>query len=139
MASTLNGIYGRGWSFPPSFTLEEGAVLVEDYEDIQQSLRILFNTLPAERVMRPWYGCDLHSVLFENVTNALLTDIRALIRRSIEEYEQRVSLVSVDAEFDDGSPGLLRVQVSYQIRGMAQVMTIDGMLDLADGRGGYFK
>jgi uncharacterized protein len=139
MASTLNGVYGRGWAFPPTFTLEHGAVLVEDYEDIQQSLRILFNTLPAERVMRPWYGCDLHAVLFENVTNALLTDIRALIRRSIDEYEQRVSLVAVDAEFDESALGLLRIQVTYQIRGMAQVMTIDGWLDIADGRGGYFK
>lgn len=139
MTSTLNGVYGRGWAFPPTFTLKDGALLVEDYEDIQQSLRILFNTLPAERVMRPWYGCDLHSVLFENVTNMLLTDITALIRRSIEEYEQRVSLVTVDAEFDDSASGLLRVQVSYQIRGMAQVLTIDGALDLADGRGGYFR
>ncbi|HEI8868283.1 TPA: GPW/gp25 family protein [Serratia odorifera] len=139
MTSTLNGIYGRGWAFPPAFTVEEGALLVEDYEDIQQSLRILFNTLPAERVMRPWYGCDLHSLLFENVTSALLTNITTLIRRSIEEYEQRVSLVAVNAEFDDGATGLLRIQVSYQILGMAQVMTIDGALDLADGRGGYFR
>lgn len=139
MASTLNGVYGRGWAFPPAFTVENGALLVEDYEDIQQSLRILFNTLPAERIMRPWYGCDLHSVLFENVTGALLTDITTIIRRSIEEYEQRVLLIGVDAEFDDAASGLLRIQVSYQIRGMAQVMIIDGALDLADGRGGYFR
>ncbi|PHM38161.1 phage baseplate protein [Xenorhabdus mauleonii] len=139
MVSARNDIYGCGWAFPPTFSLKEGAKLVKDYEDIQQSLYILFNTLPAERVMRPWYGCDLHAVMFENVTASLLIDIKALIRHSIEEYEQRVFLVAVDAEFDDNTLGLLRIQVSYQIRGMSQVFIIDGLLDLADGRRGYFR
>ncbi|MEG6258820.1 GPW/gp25 family protein [Enterobacter bugandensis] len=139
MSSTFNGVYGRGWAFPPQFTLNDGAVLVEDYEDIRQSLRILFNTLPAERVMHPWYGCDLHELVFENINSTLLSNIRALVRESIEQYEQRVVLNDVIAEADSSYPGLLRVQVSYYIHGMAEAQVITGMLDLADGRRGYFR
>ena len=51
---------GRGWSFPPRFDDRQYTIMmVEEEEDIRQSLRILFSTLPGERLMKPDYGCDL--------------------------------------------------------------------------------
>lgn len=147
--ASLDSIYGRGWAFPPAFTLEDGVVMAADYlADIQQSLRILFNTLPAERVMHPWFGCDLHSVMFENVTAYLLEQITALIRTSIEEYEPRVMLIRVEADFadvktlgldDQSGFDVLRVQVSYRIRGMESTFLLEGLLDIGDGQGSYFR
>lgn len=141
-------IDNRGWAFPPQFELEEGVVLAKDYiEDIQQSLRILFNTLPLERIIHSWYGCDLHALVFENVNADLLERIKVVISRSIAEYEPRVSLNSVVALFgDDSVPGtgglaginVLRVQVSYRIRGTDPVYVEEGLLDVSDGQAGYF-
>ncbi|RAU29883.1 GPW/gp25 family protein [Enterobacter sp. ECC-175] len=145
--SLLDVIYKRGWAFPPTFSLESGAELAADFiADIEQSLRILFNTLPAERVMHPWYGCDLHAVMFENVNATLLTAITEQIRSSIEVWEPRVELMDVAADFADVSqlsPGqsgfnVLRLQVSYRIKGMEPLFSIEGNLDVGEGQGGYF-
>lgn len=140
-------IDNRGWAFPPSFSIEEGAILAADYvEDIQQSLRILFNTLPFERIIHSWYGCDLHALVFENVNADLLENIKNAVSKSIAEYEPRISLISVVADFDDagilgvGRKGFkaLRVQVSYQIRGTDPIFVEEGILDVSDGQMGYF-
>ena len=49
---------GRGWSFPPEFDRQSLAVnMVSADADIAQSLTILLNTSPGERVMNPAYGC----------------------------------------------------------------------------------
>lgn len=145
--ASLDSLYGRGWAFPPAFTLSEGAILAADYiEDIQQSLRILFNTLPLERLVHSWYGCDLHALMFENVNADLLTQLRQTIGQSMADYEPRVSLITVEAMLDDvsllggGQEGfnVLRIQVSYTIRGTGQVFMEEGVMDISNGQGGYF-
>ncbi len=145
--ASLGSLYGRGWAFPPTFTLDNGAVLAADYiEDIQQSLRILFNTLPMERLVHSWFGCDLHSLVFENVNADLLARIKNTISQSIADYEPRVNLVSVEAYYEDASAlgrglegfDVLRVQVSYTIRGSDLVFVEEGVMDIGDGQGGYF-
>ncbi|WP_017349793.1 GPW/gp25 family protein [Pantoea sp. A4] len=144
---TLDEIHGRGWAFPPRFSLNSGAALAANYvEDIQQSLRILFNTLPLERVMHAGYGCDLHEVVFANVNADLLQRITTLVRESITRYEPRVALLNVEALFEDvsvlrtGQSGfnVLRLQVSYKIQGSDIVLTEEGFMDVADGRSGVF-
>jgi uncharacterized protein len=49
--------HGIGWSFPPQFSKSQrGVVMLRGMEDIESSLKIIFDTLPGERVMRP----DVH-------------------------------------------------------------------------------
>ena len=44
---------GTGWSFPPAFDRESGSVeMVQEEEDIRQSLEILLSTSIGERVMQ---------------------------------------------------------------------------------------
>jgi phage baseplate assembly protein W len=67
---------GRGWAFPPSFP-ELGAEveMVSDAEDIVESLQILLGTLPGERVMQEAFGCNLASVLFEELDQDLISTV----------------------------------------------------------------
>jgi len=84
--------------------------------------------------------------MFENVNADLLTHLRKIIGQSMADYEPRVSLVNVEAMFDDvsllgrGQEGfnVLRVQVSYSIRGTGQVFMEEGVMDISNGQGGYF-
>ncbi len=131
-------IYGRGWAFPPSFNVKDGVAMVKDYEDIQQSLQILFSTQPAERIMRPHYGCDLQSFVFENISQTLLADITTQITDSILRYEQRVEVEHVVVQPDLEEPTHLHVQVNYRIRGADTVQQLEGRLNIGDGRGGVF-
>jgi len=138
MNPKITGIYGRGWAFPPDFDAMQGAQMVEDIDDIRQSMQILFSTQLGERIMRPNYGCDLHSAVFENISDDLIAGITANITDSILRYEQRVQLESVTVDQDRQTLNLLRVQVAYRIRGTDAVLRLVGQLDIGDGRGGIF-
>lgn len=136
------GIYGRGWAFPPTFSVPvsplQGVTMVEDQEDVRQSLQILFNTMPGERVMRPEYGCDLNSIMFENLCDDLLADIGRRITESIIRYETRVVLTSVHVTQDKDNPSQLDVNVAYRIRGSGMSGQLNAQLDTADGQGVSF-
>ncbi len=63
---------GRGWAFPPSFSGGGADVeMVSGAADIQQSLQILIGTSPGERVLAETFGCNLASLVFEELDQGL--------------------------------------------------------------------
>ena len=108
---------GQGWSFPPAFESSTMSLkLVADGEDIQQSLRILFNTEPGERTMNPEYGCALRQFLFEQIDSSVMTRIRNVVENAVLLYEPRVNLQEVLVHTDRVNDGLLLLEVSYVVR-----------------------
>lgn len=117
MAKDLPQFLGTGWSFPPSFKKESKTVnLVSDFEDIQQSLRILLSTSVRERVMQPLYGCNLNDLLFEPVNLTLITTMRGMIKNAIVYFEPRIKLIDLDLEADN-LEGKIDITINYQVRG----------------------
>ena len=104
---------GRGWTFP---------IRVDPYshrleytsgpEKVRQSIRIILDTEPGERIMRPSFGCGLRRFLMKPNNTAT----RALIKHDVESalslFEPRikVSQVSVDPGDD---PALILIEISY--------------------------
>lgn len=108
---------GTGWAFPPAFdgrTLQ--ALTVSGAQDVRESLRILLTTVPGERVMHPTYGCGLQRMVFENVTESTLTEIRSLIEKAVLFFEVRITLDSIDIDTSGLYEGVLRLQLNYTIR-----------------------
>ena len=111
------GFLGRGWAFPPAFDPLHGtARMVEAAEDLAESLRILFETRPGERLMHPTYGCRIHDLLFEPMTGATAQSIETAIARAILHFEPRIAVLSVRAEFDDWAQGRMRVHLQYEVQ-----------------------
>ena len=107
---------GTGWSFPPTFTQGGKEVdLVADEEDIHQSLQILLATSRGERPMQESYGCNLDSLLFEEMDQGLVNNVTNLIQDAILVHEPRVKLLRV--EVTPRSAGVLQIKVEYSIRG----------------------
>jgi phage baseplate assembly protein W len=109
---------GVGWSFPPAFGGGGAAVeTVSGVEDVHQSLQILLATTPGERIMQGAFGCDLHSLMFEEIDQGLINTIEGIIADGIVENEPRVDLDGVQVTRDDTQDGCLIISVSYTIRG----------------------
>lgn len=109
---------GRGWSFPPTFTVGGGEVLtVAGEEDVYQSLRIILATTPGERVMQDTFGCDLTSLMFEEIDQRLLNKIERLVSDALLEHEPRIQLDKLDVSESPTTPGCLLVSINYTIRG----------------------
>jgi hypothetical protein len=89
---------------------------VSEAEDIKQSLFILFSTHPGERVLQPSYGCNLRSMVFENVTTSTITAIKDTIERAILFFEPRIDLNSVEINKDEIAEGILYIIIDYTVR-----------------------
>jgi len=108
---------GTGWGFPPAFNPRtREAVMVTQREDVEESLRILLSTSPGERVMHPTYGCGLQRMVFENIDESRLTEIRSMVERAVLYFEPRVILQDVLIDTDEMFNGLLRLRLDYIIR-----------------------
>ena len=108
---------GKGWQFPPSFNSSDGSVEIACFEDdIRQSLRILLSTRPGERVMHPTFGCGLHSLIFELISETSVTEITDLIRRAVLFFEPRITLDLVSVNADNYYQGRIDIILDYTIR-----------------------
>jgi len=102
---------GRGWSAPvlPTTGRLEYA---EGPEKVAQSIRIIIETEPGERIMRPSFGCGLRRYLMRPNTSAT----RALIRHDVElglgNFEPRISVNSISVDPGD-DPALVLIRIAY--------------------------
>lgn len=107
---------GRGWGFPPVFGASGALQMVEEAEDIRQSLHILLSTAPGERVMQADYGCGLKRLVFDYVDASLVTEIKDLVERAILFFEPRVDVKHVSVDASEIMEGVLHVHVDYTVR-----------------------
>jgi uncharacterized protein len=108
---------GTGWGFPPAFDPRtREVVMVTQQQDVEESLRILLSTSPGERVMHPTYGCGLQRMVFENIDESRLTEIRSLVERAVLFFEPRVVLHEVMIDTEELFAGILRLRLDYSIR-----------------------
>ncbi|PHM66683.1 phage baseplate protein [Xenorhabdus stockiae] len=129
----LTQLYGRGWAFPPDFSLEKGVEMAEGANDVRQSLHILFSTEPGERLMRENYGSGLNDFMFENMRNELFAEIETRIHDSILRYEPRADITDIQVNQAPNKKNTLQVHVMYRLRGSDINQNIQGTLALSEG------
>lgn len=106
---------GRGFGFPPSFS--NGQVrMVEDEQDIHESLLILFGTLPGERVLQPKFGLDLSPLLFEPLTTTLRTLLKDRITTTLLIHEPRIKVLDLVVDDSQALEGVLQIRLEYSVR-----------------------
>lgn len=91
-----NGTFlGTGLTFPLAVNTRGGIAMQSEEEKVKESIRIILNTQPGERAMRPDFGCDLAQFVFER--NAVDVGNRAAIyvERSLTRWEPRIIVRSV--------------------------------------------
>jgi len=109
---------GRGWSFPPTFNADEhlGVQMVENRQDIKQSLEILFSTNLGERIMLPEYGCGLQRYLFDSISNSKIHFLRELILSAIIKYESRIKVNQIHIDTEKELDGIINIHIDYTIQ-----------------------
>ncbi len=106
---------GRGWSFPIEFTRgENGATMVEDEEDIVQSLKILLATIKGERVMQFDYGANVEEMVFEPLSVSFAKRMSTQIERAIMFHEPRIKTEDVDF-IQNTNNGEVQIIIDYII------------------------
>ncbi len=109
-------IIGRGWEFPPRLDQRGRIALVGDATEIEQAIRIILNTAPGQRVMRPEFGCRLHELVFAPNNSATAGLAERYVREALGRWEPRIDLEQVQVAPDTENQAVLQVLVRYRIK-----------------------
>jgi hypothetical protein len=99
-------------------------------QSVRQSIKIILQTRPGERLMRPRFGGGLDRFLHEANTLTTRRQIRDVITESLERWEQRILLDRVDVWEIEEHPDRIRVEIVYRLRRTNQAQQLGITLEL---------
>jgi phage baseplate assembly protein W len=108
---------GRGWAMPVELDARTGRVSSVAYEeDIRQSILIILETAPGERVMRPNFGCGIHELVFTALDSTAVQRIRSVVEEALRRCEARIDVLGVAVDEAASADGKLLVEIEYRVR-----------------------
>ena len=110
---TIRKFLGTGWNFPIAPDAVSRQILYIDGPDkVRQSIWIILETEPGERIMRPDFGCGLRRYLMKPNTAATRALMQRDIERSLSLWEPRIRVDEIIVEPDD-DPSMVLIHVHY--------------------------
>lgn len=108
-------LLGRGFHFPPRIDARGRWAWSAGEENIRQSIRIILQTEPLERLMLPEFGGGLGKMLFEPNATATHRLIEEMIRRALTRWEPRISVEKVQVAADETDPNTAVATLGYTV------------------------
>jgi phage baseplate assembly protein W len=102
----------------------------EDERLIKNDIIQLIMTVPGERVMRPTYGMQLRTFVFENATDADLSILASDVARELTAQEPRVFVDDVSIVRDDDRNAIAIKIVVRLKKDPKKQITIENFLQL---------
>jgi phage baseplate assembly protein W len=113
VTSTAPGRLGTGWDFPPRPDERTGALEWEAGPAlVRQSILLILDTEPGERVMRPEFGCGLGRFVMEPNSPGTRAAMAREVEGSLRQWEPRIDVQSVEVTPTD-DPAVVLVSVGY--------------------------
>lgn len=107
---------GQGLAFPLQVNPRGEIALVGGERDIEQSIRIVLETMPGERVMRPDFGCRMWELVFaprDPTTEGLLIHY---VEQALARWEPRIEVDEVKVSDDPVQDGAMLIEINYTIK-----------------------
>jgi phage baseplate assembly protein W len=101
---------------------------LRDIEAIKNSVKNLISTNFQERPFQPEIGSGVRGLLFELADPITMHDIESAITRTIENFEPRVIVQSVEVD-DDIDNNAYNVSITFQILATEQIGTATIILE----------
>jgi len=89
--------------------------LVHDEAAVRQAVLLLLTTRPGERLMRPEYGCMLHTLLFSPNDDTTAGLAMHYVRQALERWEPRIRILRLDAGRNPAFGEVLDISLEYQV------------------------
>ena len=110
---TFRKSLGNGWGFPVTPVQPSRNIpYVAGPDKVRQSIWIILETEPGERIMRPDFGCGLRRYLMKPNTAATRALMQRDIERSLLLWEPRIRLEEIIVEPGE-DPSMVLIHVHY--------------------------
>jgi phage baseplate assembly protein W len=107
---------GRGFSFPLRIDGSGGFAMESGAADIEKAMRVILMTAPGERPMRPEFGCEIWSLLFEPINANTLGRMERAVQEAMSRWEPRAEILEVVVDPDDAAVGAVHISIDYRIQ-----------------------
>lgn len=107
---------GRGIAWPLRVDHTGAIAMTPDDGDLAGSIRMILDTAPGERVMRPRFGCAIWDLMFEPINPNTLGLIEVAVRDALSEWEPRIDVEDIDVVDAPGTDGGVRIEIAYRLR-----------------------
>ena len=107
---------GRGWVFPLRIGPQGGIALTHERDEIDQSIALILSTSPGERVMRPTFGCRLHTLVFAPNNSHTAAQARRYVEEALGMWEPRINVLQVEVGRDGDQASALAIEIHYEIK-----------------------
>ena len=97
--------------------LNQDLIVLKNENAIARSVRNIVFTVPGEKFFQENFGSRISESLFENIDEVSALEIKDEITESINRFEPRVKLISVDA-IPDYQGNAFNVLIVYEIIGI---------------------
>jgi len=109
---TALSFLGNGWRFPVAPVPEGRLTYAAGSDKVAQSIWIILDTTPGERVMRPTFGCGIRRYLMAPNTSATRALITSDVELALANFEPRITVTDVQADPGD-DPALVLIRIAY--------------------------
>jgi uncharacterized protein len=103
---------GRGLSHPVLPAAGGTLAYVHGAAKVEQSIWLILETEPGERIMRPAFGCGLRRFLMAPNTVATRALIRREVANALAVWEPRIQVQQLSVEAGD-DPALVLITIDY--------------------------
>lgn len=86
-------------------------------QQVKSNFKNLILTRKGERLMQPEFGCDLHTLLFENITDDTLEAAKLAVTSAAERWMPFLEIVSLEViNTPKRDPYKINITVLYRFR-----------------------
>lgn len=110
---------GTGWAFPVQPDPRRGGLAYSSGPDqVRQSIQLILETEPGERLMRPTFGAGLRRYLMKPNTTATRAQIQRDVERALTAFEPRIRVQEVRVDpGEDPALALIHIQYAHLLDG----------------------
>jgi uncharacterized protein len=124
-------LFGRGLAFPPRIGPQGQVAWSEGEDNVRETIRILLMTRPGERLLLGSLGAGLDRSLFEPNTVSTRQTLKDRITQTLQQWEQRIALESVEVEADPQDAKSAIATITYRLVATQARERIDVSVTLA--------
>lgn len=108
---------GQGLNWPLRLDSQGGVAMTRGQMEIEQSIRIILETIPGERVMRPEFGCRAWELMFAPRNPATEAQLIEFVQEALLLWEPRIEVTSVEIARNTGyDDSVILTDIRYVVK-----------------------
>ncbi len=107
---------GQGLTFPLQINQRGEIALAKGTTEIEQAIRVILETYPGERVMRPEFGCRAKELLFAPRNSETQGMMERYVRQALRRWEPRIEVTGVNVTAEPNPDGAFLVEINYLVK-----------------------